>query len=79
MEIQSRIPYGPFLAAAALVIVVLAASAWFLAGNGGDEVSSARTFTALRGPLTIDVNESGTIRAREQLISMVRRPDRITR
>jgi HlyD family secretion protein len=36
--------------------------------NPGDDVSQAATFVVTPGPLTIDLIESGTIKAREQLI-----------
>jgi len=56
------------LPVAAVVIAALVAAAWFLTRSGDGSISSARTFTAGRGSLTIDVNESGTIRAREQIV-----------
>jgi HlyD family secretion protein len=56
----------------AVVIVLLAAGAvvaWREVSTGGSSVdNSVPTFVARRGPLTISVLESGTIKAKEQLI-----------
>ena len=56
------------IAFGALTVAGLMAAAWFLAGNGQGTTSSVRSFTAVRGPLNIDVNESGTVRASEQIV-----------
>ena len=56
----------------AVVIVLLAAGAvvaWREVSTSGSSVDTVMpTFTARRGPLTISVLESGTIKAKEQLI-----------
>ncbi|MFH1154147.1 MAG: efflux RND transporter periplasmic adaptor subunit [Pseudomonadota bacterium] len=54
------------LAAAALFAVLYLAWDRFTASP--DNLSQASTFTVKRGPLTINIMESGTIRAREQII-----------
>lgn len=59
-----RLPLTLFLGAAALAAVVL-----FLRPGGGEEgADKVPVFAVRRGPLTISVTESGTIKAREQII-----------
>ena len=56
---------GAVVAVASIVIIAL----WFKVVRGGeDPMSNLATFVAKRGPLTISVLESGTIKAREQII-----------
>jgi len=53
-----------FIVAVVAIIVV-----WLTVVRGGQETtSSLATFVAARGPLTISVLESGTVKAREQII-----------
>jgi HlyD family secretion protein len=55
----------------ALILAIFAGGAilWFGKFKPGNEVASElATFTAKRGPLTISVTESGTIKARDQVI-----------
>ena len=65
---------GPGLSAAAIVVVVLAlGTAAFLGMRGrtsarADHLADVPVFTVKRGPLTISVTESGTIKSREQVI-----------
>jgi hypothetical protein len=57
------------LGAAAIVALIGTAAIWLAVVRGGNRpVQDAPTFTAKRGPLTISVVESGTIKARDQLI-----------
>jgi len=52
-----------------IVAVVALIVVWLTVVRGGQETtSSLATFVAARGPLTISVLESGTIKAREQII-----------
>jgi len=56
---------GAIVVAASIVLVVV----WLKVVRGGeDPMSSLATFVAKRGPLTISVLESGTIKSREQII-----------
>ena len=50
---------------AAVVLVVVTAAAFKLASAGTDEMEDAPTFVVKKGPLTISINESGTIAARD--------------
>ncbi|MEE9365100.1 MAG: hypothetical protein V3W44_00235, partial [Dehalococcoidales bacterium] len=49
----------------AVVGVVVAAAAFKLASAGADDMEDAPTFVVKKGPLTISINESGTIAARD--------------
>jgi HlyD family secretion protein len=54
---------------AAIVVLVGLVALWLEVGRGSDEpTANFATFVAKRGPLTISVLESGTIKAREQII-----------
>ncbi len=58
---------GLWIALICAVIVIVAV--WFKVVRGGeDPTSGLATFVAKRGPLTISVLESGTIKAREKII-----------
>ena len=58
---------GLWIALICTVIVIVAV--WFKVVRGGeDPTSGLATFAAKRGPLTISVLESGTIKAREKII-----------
>lgn len=61
---------APKLIAALVVVAILASGAVWLTVVRGSDTSSQdmATFPAKRGPLTISVVESGTIKARDQLI-----------
>ena len=62
---------SPLRIVLALILAVFAGGAilWFGKFKEGNEVASElAVFTAKRGPLTISVNESGTIKARDQVI-----------
>jgi HlyD family secretion protein len=53
----------------AVVVVVGAGAVWFGLARGSDKAGqNTPTFTVKRGPLTISVVESGTIKARDQAI-----------
>jgi HlyD family secretion protein len=57
------------LGALAMVVLVGTAGVWLTVVRGGGKAKQdAATFTARRGPLTISVVESGTIKARDQVI-----------
>jgi HlyD family secretion protein len=57
------------LGAIVLVVVVgLAVVLFTVVRSGTNPTSEQATFVAKRGPLTISVLESGTIKAREQII-----------
>jgi len=57
------------LVALAIVVLIGAAILWLAVARGGNRPKQdAPTFTARRGPLTISVVESGTIKSRDQLI-----------
>lgn len=58
--------YKKPLAGAALVVAVIAV--WAVSGLGRGAESTAPTFTAQRGPLTINVMASGTIQSRERVV-----------
>ncbi len=56
---------GAIVVAASIVLIAV----WLKVVRGGeDPMSSLATFVAKRGPLTISVLESGTIKSREQII-----------
>lgn len=52
----------------AVVGIAFAAGAYKLTSAGDDGSSSKPTFVVKKGPLTIGINESGTIKARDQVI-----------
>lgn len=52
----------------ALMLAGTGGALFFLLSGDGDQSYDAPTFTAVRGPITISVSESGTIKAREQVI-----------
>jgi HlyD family secretion protein len=57
------------LGSAALVVLVGVGIVWLKASRDGDEpTSELATYVTQRGPLTISVLESGTIKARDQII-----------
>lgn len=57
------------LGALAMAVLIGAAVVWLAVARGGNRPKQdAPTFAARRGPLTISVVESGTIKARDQLI-----------
>ena len=59
---------GPWMVLIFFAVIALIA-VWLTVVRGGQETtSSLATFVAARGPLTISVLESGTIKAREQII-----------
>jgi HlyD family secretion protein len=52
-----------------LIFAVIALAVWFkIVWGGEDPTSGLATFVAKRGPLTISILESGTIKAREKII-----------
>ncbi|NLX14943.1 MAG: efflux RND transporter periplasmic adaptor subunit [Phycisphaerales bacterium] len=68
-SIGKRLPWwGWGLLAGMLVLLVGGVIVWKWTRTGGGAAANLLTFTVERGPLTISVAESGTIRAREQVI-----------
>jgi len=64
-RLKSPRTIGAIVVAASIVLVVV----WLKVVRGGeDPMSSLATFVAKKGPLTISVLESGTIKSREQII-----------
>lgn len=64
-RLKSPRTIGAIVAVALIVIIAV----WLKVVRGGeDPMSSLATFVAKRGPLTISVLESGTIKSREQII-----------
>jgi HlyD family secretion protein len=53
---------------AALILTGTGGALLFLLSGQNDQSFDAPTFTAVRGPITISISESGTIKAREQVI-----------
>ena len=51
-----------------VVGIVVVAGAFKFASGGEDGSSDKPTFAVKKGPLTISINESGTIKARDQVI-----------
>jgi HlyD family secretion protein len=60
-----KIRYGIFIATAVIVIL---GGGLFLMGSQEDSENISATFTVQKGPLTISVLESGTIKAKDQVI-----------
>ncbi|MDX1682181.1 MAG: efflux RND transporter periplasmic adaptor subunit [Phycisphaeraceae bacterium] len=52
----------------AVAVVLLVGAGWWLTTGGGEPEQEMPLAAVERGPLTIHVNESGTIQAREQLV-----------
>jgi len=64
-KLKSPRTIGAIVVVASIVLIAV----WLKVVRGGeDPMSSLATFVAKRGPLTISVLESGTIKAREQII-----------
>ncbi len=61
-------PFIVIAVVAAMVAASIGASRFAWLGNNGDSAGDHATFAVKRGPLRISVTESGTIKAREQVI-----------
>jgi HlyD family secretion protein len=58
-----------FIGAAVLIVAIILVVVWLKVVRGSENpTNNMATFVAMRGPLTISVLESGTIKAREQII-----------